>query len=105
MKTIKYCIRNFTLFFVPAEPVGAGTLLDSTFVGMGTGEGRSAHDRSGCAIVYAGVPSLIKVGQGINLVGEHPARMWISALNALGAVANTNYKFGQISGVMAGIMK
>ncbi len=81
---------------------GAGSVLDNSFLGMGFGEGASAHNRSTMHLFIAGNKSRIKLGQCIDTAGEHPARMWIAGLNSLGV--NTA-QLGQISGTMQSILK
>lgn len=81
---------------------GAGSVLDNSFLGMGFGEGVSAHNRSTMHLFIAGNKSRVKLGQCIDAAGEHPARMWISGLNSLGV--NTA-QLGQISGIMQSILK
>lgn len=81
---------------------GSGTLLDSTFVGMGFGEGASAHNRANMHLFVAGVPSKIKNGQHIASGGEHSARIWISGMNALGFNKNN---LGDITGPMMALLK
>lgn len=81
---------------------GAGSVLDNSFLGMGFGEGASAHNRNTMHLFVAGNKSRIKLGQCINTAGEHPARMWIAGLNSLGVNTNT---LGQISGPMQSLLK
>lgn len=81
---------------------GNGSVLDSTFLAMGFGEGNGAHNRQSMAVYIAGCPSKIKLGQHIAGNGEHSAKVWISGLNALGL--NTN-QLGQITGPLASILK
>ncbi len=81
---------------------GTGTLLDSTFIGMGFGEGISAHNRSNMHMFIAGMPATFKMGQHIAGNLEHPARMWVAALNGLGMSTN---RLGEITGSMTGILK
>lgn len=81
---------------------GAGTLLDSTFIGMGFGEGISAHNRRNMHLFIAGMPGTFKMGQHIAGNLEHPARMWVAGLNGLGVTTN---KLGEITGSMTSILK
>lgn len=81
---------------------GNGKLIDQTFLGMGFGEGQSAHNRSLLHFFVAGCPSGIKLGQHIAGEGMHPAKLWISGMQALGMNFN---QLGQISGAMSTLMK
>lgn len=83
-------------------PEGAGSVLDSTFLGFCTGEGISAHGRRAMHVLIAGCKGAIKLGEHIPGNGEHTARVWISGMNALGLNQNT---LGQISGNMPSILK
>lgn len=83
-------------------PEGGGSVLDSTFIGMGFGEGISAHNRDTMHMFVAGCPDRLRMGQHIDVSGQHPATMWISALNALGVSSN---KLGEVSGRMTALEK
>lgn len=81
---------------------GAGTVLDSTFIGMGFGEGNNAHNRRNMHMFIGGMPATFRMGQHIAGNLEHPARMWVAGLNGLGVTTN---KLGQITGSMTAILK
>ena len=82
-------------------PEGSGTVLDNTFLAMGFGEGVNAHNRNNMHMFIAGCGSRIKLGQCIDAGLEHPAKLWIAGLNALG---HNTTKLGEISGVMQSIL-
>lgn len=73
---------------------GAGTVLDSTFLALGTGEGAGAHNRQTMGVIIAGNGSGIKLGQHILGNGAHPGTVWVSAMQSLGRTSST---FGQLS--------
>jgi hypothetical protein len=81
---------------------GAGTVLDSTFLAMGTGEGVSAHNRSQMAVIIAGNGSAVKLGQHIATGGEHPGRVLVAGMQSLG---RTNATLGQLTSGYAGMLK
>lgn len=81
---------------------GNGKLIDQTFLGMGFGEGQSAHNRTLMHFFVGGNPSGIKLGQHIPANGDHPAKLWISGLKSLGLSFN---QLGQVSGAMGSILK
>ncbi len=83
-------------------PEGSGTLLDSTVVVMVFAEGNNSHNTNDMTALIAGVPSKLKMGQHIASGGAHPAKLMISALQAVGLSNNT---LGEISGAFAPILK
>lgn len=79
-----------------------GTVLDNTFIGFGTGEGISAHNRTNMHMIVAGSKDSIKLGENIDMKGQHPGKLWISGLQALGTNQNT---LGDLTGPIASILK
>lgn len=75
--------------------------MDNTFIGMCNGEGTSAHNRSIMHVLIAGCKNEIKLGQHIAGANEHTARVWVSALNALGM---NSTRLGEVSGLMSSIL-
>ena len=83
-------------------PEAGGTLLDSTVVVMVFAEGNNSHNTIDMTAFVAGVPSKLKMGQHIASGGAHPARLMVSALQAVGIDTNA---LGEISGAFAPVLK
>lgn len=80
---------------------GASSVLDNTFAALVFAEGESAHNSSAMTFVAAGSKHALKMGQHINAGGEHPARMMISGMQALGMNVT---RMGEISGTFGALM-
>jgi hypothetical protein len=100
------CNWHATLFArlvgkLAAMPEGAGTVLDNTFLSLMFAEAKTAHGRSGTRHLVAGSPGVIKNGQHIDGGGQHPGKIQISGLKAVGVAKNTH---GELTGPLAPIM-
>lgn len=84
-----------------ATPENGGTVLDSTFLSLIFSESKNAHGRSGMRQVVAGLPSKIKSGQHIDGGAQHPGKIQISGLQAIGLPTTT---LGELTGALAPIM-
>ncbi|MDF2692042.1 MAG: hypothetical protein K0S65_425 [Labilithrix sp.] len=82
-------------------PEGGGTLLDSTVVVMVFAEGTVSHNSSDMTAFIAGMPSRLRMGQHIASGGAHPARLMISAMQAMGMTTST---LGEVSGAFAPVL-
>jgi hypothetical protein len=82
-------------------PEGTGSVLDSTFLSLIFAEAKTAHGRSGMRHLVAGSPAVIKNGQHIDGQGQHPGKIQISGLQAVGLSRNT---LGELTGALAPIM-
>ena len=80
-----------------------GKLIDSTLLALVSAEGGNAHSRSNFTIALAGLPSKIYNGVHVASGGLHPARVMISALEALGVPMNGT--MGEVSGVIPGLLR
>ena len=73
-----------------STPDGTGTFLDSTVVvyvtegGCGSG---APHNTEGMAVVVAGGKDRIRQGEHIVAQGQHPVKVLVSAMNAVGVEA------------------
>lgn len=79
-----------------------GTLLDNTFMSLVFMEGQSAHSRSNMTTIIAGSPGKVNIGQHIDAAQQHPAKLQIAGLQALGININA---LPEVSGVMTGVLK
>ncbi len=82
-------------------PEGGQSLLDSTVVVMVFAEGNNSHNAGDNTAFIAGMPSKLKMGQHIPSGGAHPAKLMISAMQAVGV--NTN-ALGEISGAFSPVL-
>lgn len=80
---------------------GAGTVLDNTFLSLMYAEAKTAHGRSGMRHLVAGLPSRIKNGLHIDGGGQHPGKIQISGMQAVGVQASTH---GELTGPLAPVM-
>jgi hypothetical protein len=79
-------------------PEGAGSLLDNTvlvFMPEGGEEDGDPHSGEGMVALIAGRAGGLKPGQHVATDGAHPARVLISAMNAVGVSTDT---LGEVSG-------
>lgn len=81
-------------------PEGSGSVLDNTFLSLMFAESRTAHGRSGMRHLVAGMPARIKNGMHIDGGGQHPAKIQIAGLAAIGASTT----LGELSGPLAPLM-
>ncbi len=81
-------------------PEGTGTVLDNTFLSLVYAESKTAHGRSGMRHLVAGMPSKIKNGMHIDGGGQHPGKIQISGLSAIGGPTT----LGELSGPLAPLM-
>jgi hypothetical protein len=79
---------------------GTGTVLDNTFLSLMYAESKTAHGRSGMRHLVAGLPSKIKNGQHVDGGGQHPGKIQISGLSAIGGPTT----LGELSGPLAPLM-
>jgi hypothetical protein len=82
-------------------PEGAGSVLDSTFLSLIYAESKTAHGRSGMRHLVAGIPSKIRNGAHVDGGGQHPGKIQISGLQAVGLATST---LGELSGALAPIL-
>lgn len=83
-----------------ALPDGGATVLDTTFLSLMFAESKTAHGRSGMRHIVAGIPSKIRAGQHIDGAGQHPGKIQIAGLQAIGASTNT---LGELTGALGPI--
>jgi len=83
-------------------PENGGTVLDSTFVALVFAEGSNSHSMTSMTAFVAGVPSKLRMGQHIVSNLEHPARLMIAGMQAVGVNSNT---LGEVTGAYAGLLK
>lgn len=100
------CNWHATLFArlvgkLASMPEGSGTVLDSTFLSLIYAEAKTAHGKSGMRHLVAGVPSKIKNGLHIDGGGQHPGKIQISGLQAVGLPTST---FGELTGALSPLM-
>lgn len=99
------CNWHATLFArlvakLAAMPEGSGTVLDNTFLSLIFAESKNAHGRSGMRHLVAGMPSKIKNGMHVDGAAQHPGKIQISGLSAVGAGTT----LGELSGPLAPLM-
>jgi hypothetical protein len=81
---------------------GAGQpLIDSTFLALLFAEGENAHNSLHMTYLTAGCRSQLKLGQHLDAGGQHPAKILISGMQAIGLTRTT---LGEISGPLASLM-
>jgi hypothetical protein len=85
-----------------AMPENGATVLDSTFLSLIFAEAKTAHGRSGMRHIVAGMPAKIRVGMHIDGAAQHPGKIQIAGLQAVGLAQNT---LGELSGALAPILK
>jgi hypothetical protein len=83
-------------------PENGATVLDSTFLSLIFAESKTAHGRSGMRQIVAGMPSKIRVGQHIDGGAQHPGKIQIAGLQAVGLSQNT---LGELTGALVPILK
>jgi hypothetical protein len=82
-------------------PEGSGSVLDSTFLSLMYAESKTAHGRSGMRHLVAGIPSEIRNGQHVDGGGQHPGKIQIAGLQAVGLSTTT---LGELSGALTSIL-
>ena len=85
-----------------AMPENGATVLDSTFLSLIFAEATTAHGRSGMRHIVAGMPSKIRVGMHIDGAAQHPGKIQIAGLQAVGLAQNT---LGELTGALMPILK
>jgi Protein of unknown function (DUF1552) len=85
-----------------ALPENGATVLDSTFLSLIFAESKTAHGRTGMRHVVAGMPSKVRVGQHIDGGVQHPGKIQIAGLQAVGLAQNT---LGELTGALTSILK
>jgi hypothetical protein len=83
-------------------PENGATVLDSTFLSLIFAESKTAHGRSGMRHVVAGMPAKIRVGQHVDGGMQHPGKIQIAGLQAVGLAQNT---LGELTGPLGPILK
>jgi Protein of unknown function (DUF1552) len=83
-------------------PEGSGTVLDNTFLSLVFAESKTAHGRTGMRHVVAGSGSYIKLGQHIDGGGDHPGKIQITGLQAVGVASN---KLNELTGTLTPLLK
>jgi hypothetical protein len=83
-------------------PEGSGTVLDNTFLSLVFAESKTAHGRTGMRHVVAGSGSFIKLGQHIDGGGDHPGKIQITGLQAVGVASN---KLNELTGTLTPLLK
>ncbi|MGE0788742.1 MAG: DUF1552 domain-containing protein [Sandaracinaceae bacterium] len=74
---------------------GGQSLLDSTFCAFFFGESPSSHGYRDAPAVVAGCPHALRMGEHVRIADEHPAKVLISGMQAVGLGTNT---LGEVSG-------
>ncbi len=82
-------------------PEGNGTVLDNTFLSLIYAEAKTAHGKTGMRHLVAGMPTRIKNGMHLDGGGQHPGKIQISGLQAVGAATNT---LGELTGALSPLM-
>jgi len=107
-KAVAWHIRHFAELIAKLKslPEGSGSVLDNTvavFVcegGIGldpaTGQSASVHSSDNMACLVAGRAGGLKPGAHIRALGQHPAKVLISAMNAVGGPQS----LGEVSGII-----
>ena len=87
-----------------STPDGDGTFLDSTVVVFvtegGCGQG-APHNTEGMAVVVAGGKGVIRQGEHIVAAGEHPTKVLVTAMNAVGVPVTG---LGEVEGNIASLL-
>ncbi len=65
------------------EPSG-GSMLETTVVVLANSGGPSAHGVTDLAMLVAGAPSVLRMGEHLDVPGHHPAQVWQTAISAVG---------------------
>jgi hypothetical protein len=84
-----------------STPDGTGTLLDNTFAAFTFSGGQGPHGCPSMVMATAGRGAVLKTGQHISAVGEHPAHVLQTGMRAVGVTA----PLGDAPGVVAALMR